>query len=414
MDPPQTQPAPSVERLVLFFSGDTLGSLKPCGCSGGQLGGLEKRPAIFSEVPASERLLLDTGSLVEGDREQDLIKFRILFRAFSLLGYDAIGLTQRDVEIAESLGLIAGQQHPFAIIGSDGEQTGVERPASFSRSFRLNGGELAVNVAAFDARSDTAERAAELFASAPRDWRLNVLILHNSDPGSVLPWTQASGADCIVCTSTTDEPQQLSEHGARPLVFTVGRFGRHLCRVRVALSAAGTPTLEWTDISVTEDLPDEPALAQLYRQYQQIVSDSNLLENYPRVPLPDGLRYAGSKSCQPCHLYEYTLWGSKAHASAFATLVEVGSDRDPECVICHVVGMDRESGFISAQRTPGLKDVGCEVCHGPGSQHNASQGLALTVEPKVACLDCHTPEKSSGYAGHEEEYLEKITHWWEP
>jgi len=61
-----------------------------------------------------------------------------------------------------------------------------------------------------------------------------------------------------------------------------------------------------------------------------------------------------------------------------------------------------------------LKDVGCENCHGPGSAHNASQGLTLTTEPKSTCLDCHTPEHSSGYTGHEDEYREKIMHWWEP
>jgi len=94
--------------------------------------------------------------------------------------------------------------------------------------------------------------------------------------------------------------------------------------------------------------------------------------------------------------------------------VEVGSDRDPECVICHVVGMDRETGYINEERTPHLKDVGCESCHGPGSEHIRSNGGLPTTEPKMTCLDCHTPEHSSGYAGHEDEFREKIKHWWEP
>jgi len=32
----------------------------------------------------------------------------------------------------------------------------------------------------------------------------------------------------------------------------------------------------------------------------------------------------------------------------------------------------------------------------------------------MSCLTCHTPEKSTGYAGHEEEYMQKIVHWREP
>ncbi len=401
--------------MVLFFTGGTLGSLKPCGCSGGQLGGLEKRPALFDEVPGAQRMILDTGSLVEGTREQDLIKFRVLFRAFQLLGYDAISLTQQDINNANSLGLLAGQQYPFEIIGSQWGPDDADRPRRIERTFTLLGQEITVCVATFDAQADAPEQAAVLFDAMAKSPALKIVILHNSDADSVMPWIQASEADCIVSGSTSDEPQVLSEPGATPLVFTVGRFGRHLCRLQVGpLGPDGKPALQLTDIPVSEDLPDEPVLVQLYRQYQQIVSESGLLEQYPRVPLPDGLRYAGSKSCEPCHLYEYAMWSTKAHAGAMETLVEVGSDRDPECVICHVVGMEYESGYVSAEKTAGLKDVGCEVCHGPGSQHNASQGLTPTVEPKAACLDCHTPEKSSGYAGHEEEYREKIMHWWEP
>ena len=152
----------------------------------------------------------------------------------------------------------------------------------------------------------------------------------------------------------------------------------------------------------------------LYKQYQILVKLGNLLEKYPRVPLPDDLSYVGSKKCASCHEYEYDKWSTKAHADAFATLVEVGSDYDPECVICHVVGMDRASGFITASRTPEMKNVGCENCHGPGSEHVRTWGQAATVEPKSACVDCHTPEHSSGYAGHEAEYLQKIVHWREP
>jgi hypothetical protein len=401
--------------LVLFFSGSTLGALKPCGCSGGQLGGLEKRLAIFDKAPASGRLILDAGSLVEGDREQDQIKFGVLFEAFRLLSYDAVSLTRQDAELANSLGMLAGQEHSFEIIGSRWGIGDEGRPRSLVRGFTVSGREIIVRVATFDARTDMPDQAATLFRSVASGPTLNVLILHNSDADSVSAWTQTPGIDCIVCSSTSDEPQVLSEPDSRPLVFSVGRFGRYICRVQVDFSGPrGVPSLHLTDIPVAEDLPQAPALVQLYKRYQQLVGASNLLEKHPRVPLPNGLRYVGSKSCEPCHLYEYAMWSTNVHANAFETLVEVGSDRDPECVICHVVGMDRDSGFVTAEKTPGMKDVGCENCHGPGSAHNASQGLTPTAEPKSSCLDCHTPEHSSGYAGHEDEFREKIMHWWEP
>jgi len=72
------------------------------------------------------------------------------------------------------------------------------------------------------------------------------------------------------------------------------------------------------------------------------------------------------------------------------------------------------SGFVSVQKTGYLKNVGCENCHGPGSEHIRTQGEAETTWPRSYCTDCHTPETSSNYAENEQLYLEKITHWREP
>jgi len=123
------------------------------------------------------------------------------------------------------------------------------------------------------------------------------------------------------------------------------------------------------------------------------------------------LKYVGSRACKPCHEYEYQTWSEKGHAHAYATLEKFGSQYDPECIICHVVGMEYESGSISEEKTSHLKDVGCENCHGPGSEHVRTLGTAKTTQPKSSCLDCHTPETSGEYAGNEQLYLEKIVHW---
>ena len=182
-------------------------------------------------------------------------------------------------------------------------------------------------------------------------------------------------------------------------------------------------------VPVEEDLKPEASLVQLYKAYQQIVRERNLLEKYPRFILPDGLEYAGSQSCKACHEYEYGKWSRNVHAHAYATLEGEGSQFDPECVICHVVGMDYESGFISEQslglrrkaspsglteKSGHLKNVGCENCHGPGSEHIKTGGIVGFTGPKSACIDCHTPEHSGDYAGNEGAFLEKIVHWREP
>ncbi len=360
-------------------------------------------------------MIIDAGALVGGDGEQDLIKFGVLFEAYRLLGYDVVRLTEQDVEIGRNLGLLAGQSHAFGMISSHWETIPNDWPRSFRKSFSLRGRDVFVNVAAFDAQADAVEQAAAFFDGLQDGLNVNVLILQNCAAEARGAWAQRSGAHCLLCPIDSDDPQVLSEPDARPLIFTAGRLGRHVVRLQLDWPESGEgPVLRFEDIPVDETLPEDEALVQLYQLYQQFVGQSNLLEKYPRVPLPDELRYVGSKNCASCHEYEYSRWKTKAHADAFATLVEVGSDRDPECVVCHVVGMDRASGFVTAEKTPELKNVGCENCHGPGSEHVRTSGQTATVEPKAGCQDCHSPEHSSGYAGHEAEYMKKIIHWREP
>jgi hypothetical protein len=403
----------SRDDIVMFFTGETLGSLKPCGCSGGQLGGLERRTSIFAVSPRANRLIVDTGGLVQNDDEQDLIKFRILFEGFRLLGYDLVCLTPQDEKTAANLGILDEGDRSFNIIAARGQDANM--PVSFTRQFTVREHTISVNVAVLDAQAGPISRAAELFPDGDAAQRVNILILGGCEGRAAENILSAvpQSIDCVICPSDSDEPRLLSEQGARPLAFTVGRFGRHVSRLGVTVPAHNGPVLlQLADIPVAEELPRDEALVRLYQSYQQLVKDGNLLERYPRIPLPEpDVTYVGSKACAQCHEYEHRKWSEQAHAHALATLRKVGSDRDPECVICHVVGMEYSGGFITWEQTPHLSDVGCEVCHGPGSKHVQTTGQAPTSEPQKKCLNCHTPEHSGEYAGHEEEFMKKIVHW---
>ncbi len=403
--------------LTVFITGNELGVLKPCGCSGGQLGGLDRRSAVFNSVAASKRLILDTGEFVEGDSEQDLIKFNIIIQAFSLLDYDLVGLSERDVEIAKGQGLLDGIGSVFNVVSFRGDgEAGL--PAKFTKRLLLGGKEVAVTVGAFDAESRPIERAGELFMHGSGLQTVNILILKRCDDAIIGSIAKMGIVDCLVCPSESDKPGIIGDPGAKPLVVSVGRLGKYVGRLQIEASsvAEGEPKLKYTfsSVPVTEDLPQEESLLELYRTYQQLVKEDNILEKQARFVLPNGLEYTGSKSCKLCHEYEYEKWSGKAHAHAYATLERVGSQYDPECVGCHVVGMRYLSGFVSEEETGHLKDVGCENCHGPGSEHIRTLGNAQTTEPQSECTDCHTPENSGEYAGNEELYLNKIVHWREP
>ena len=410
-------PADKTDVLTIFLTGYELGAMKPCGCSGGQLGGFDRRPAVLNRVPRQKRLVIDTGSLVAGDAEQDLLKFSTIMQAFRLpsLGYDLVNMTPDDLDKAFNLGLLSDPSSTPRIISSH-KRPDVNVRASFSKNFVLESGKLAVTVAALDVESCSIEQTEQVFARRSDMPVFNMLILNRCDSeisASVLE--ELPMIDCLVCPADSDEPRLISEPDTRPLVFSVGRFGKYVNQLRIGLTGApGKLEIEYAPVDVNETLKPDSSLANLHRAYQLLVKEQRLLEKYPRSSLPSGLQYAGSQSCKSCHDYNYEVWSTKAHAQAYATLEKVGSEYDPECVVCHVVGMRYYSGFISPEQTPNLKDVGCENCHGPGSEHNGNLGKATTTEPKQDCTDCHTPEHSSAYAAKKQEYFEKIVHWKEP
>jgi hypothetical protein len=414
--PQYEQEQSTTDEFTIFLTGSELGAMKPCGCSGGQLGGLDRRPAILDTVPEQKRLIIDTGSFVKSDSEQDLIKYNIIIEALQQLDYNLINLSEKDIEIGRNIGIVGIIESAFNVISAH-EIPDMNIPAKFTKEFSLKGRTVLLTVAVFDPESTPVEQIKELFALPSGEPTLNILILNHNDPGTIESVVKAAPfVDCIVCPSESDEPIVISEPNTRPLAFSVGRFGRYICGLKVTAPARlGRPLrLAFKAFPVDESLPKAESLVKLYGDYQQIVKDRNLLEKHPRFTLPDDLEYVGSQSCKACHNDEYQKWNSNLHVKAYSTLEKVGSQFDPECVICHVVGLDYESGFISPQKTGNLEGVGCENCHGPGSEHILSAGLTKFTEPKSTCLDCHTPEQSGDYAGNEDVFMEKIKHWKEP
>jgi len=404
--------AETMSPITLFVTGSELGALKPCGCSGGQLGGLDRRRGLLDQVPPEQRLILDTGRFVPGTSRQDLIKLQILMQAYSLMAYDVLHINSTDQE-AGSLSGVFEQGGGVHLITS--QPMGTLSESRFQKAFRVGERTVAIQVVTLAGQAWQAGEAAWDRTDAGTDQLIVVVVdcTGLEDP-KALVWDELD-ADCVIVPLDGDEPRVLSEPGKRPLVFSPGRFGRYLVRVHVIPdSQTGGYRFQYAQQPVSEDLPKDPELMGLYRLYQEIVRGEGLLEGHLKVPLPGTLEYISSAECRECHEHEYGIWHTKAHAHALATLEAVGSDRDPECVLCHVVGLDYDTGFISGDETPELRDVGCEVCHGPGSEHARTEGKLKMPEPKWNCLKCHTPEHSGGFAGHEQEYQEKIRHWQEP
>ena len=399
---------PQDSKIAIFLTGHTLGALKPCGCFGGQLGGLDRRAAIFDTVPPEKRLIIDTGNFVPDRSEQNLIKFDIITLALSLLEYDVVNLNSDDIEIAQQRGLINSLSFN-AISAYQPSQTSI--PLQITKQFQLNDEPVCITVTSIEDEFSEIEDIPDLGHRT-----INILIVNTCEIQnlSFLDWSGL--ADVIVCPDNSDIPRIVDDSLEKPLVISVGKLGEYVGRLELALDEEQQLNMDYSAIPVDESFPKAQLLVDLYKNYQEIVKEAGLLEKYPRFYLPDGLMYTGSSACRICHQhrYNYEQWSQKAHAGAYQTLLDEGSQYDPECVVCHVVGMDYKSGFISDEKTAYLKNVGCEVCHGPGLEHIWTLGKAKTREPQTTCLDCHTPEHSGDYAGNELLYREKIRHWVEP
>jgi|GEM_PF-290209 len=410
-----TPPPPAQDRaeLTLLLTGQALSTLKPCGCSENQLGGLSRRQSILNTVPPDRRLVIDTGGLLAADSEQDRIKLEVLFQALTILDYDLVHLDPKDYDIARQRGLL--QAASFDWITSAPSAGPDPQLRRWSRTIDLEGQQVRVVVAAMRADAMTPQALAEVFGPESAGPRLHVVITPDEPPVEPDVVSQWSGVDLVIRPAAANEPQVLHDGAAGPWVVSVGRLGEYIARVGVRWGADNRPRFQFKEVAVDERLPEDTLLVELYENYKLRIKEERLIDRMPQLPLPDDLEYVGSGTCKSCHEYEYERWSTKKHARAYRTLVEINQQYDPECIACHVVGFGYVSGFRNETSPTDLRDVGCEVCHGPGSAHVAAQfsggQYVAPGRPRLGCIDCHTPEHSVGYAGHEEEYLRKIVHW---
>lgn len=129
-------------------------------------------------------------------------------------------------------------------------------------------------------------------------------------------------------------------------------------------------------------------------------------------------KYVGAEGCK-CHKSEISDWERSKHSKAL-DLLRPGKKKsskkkanlDPEkdyttdekCIRCHVTGYKKEGGFKDVESTPDMAGVGCESCHGPGSDYRVlhkEKPLQFTREAAIAqgatygsvdaavCKECH-------------------------
>jgi hypothetical protein len=169
---------------------------------------------------------------------------------------------------------------------------------------------------------------------------------------------------------------------------------------RKALDEAPPPKegsfFKYTVLEVRDSLGTDPAVQQQFRAYYKKVDETNKVAFADRMPPPappGGDAYAGVDACVSCHPGPKAVWDKTPHARAYATIADQFKEFNLDCVSCHVTGYEQPGGS-SVTHVDKLKNVQCEVCHGPSSRHVAD---ATHVKPPIPrpgtdkCTSCHHP-----------------------
>lgn len=148
-------------------------------------------------------------------------------------------------------------------------------------------------------------------------------------------------------------------------------------------------------------------------------------------------RYIGSDKCaKMCHKgpkkgAQYEQWQGSEHAKAFTTLgtpqakevaTKVGVKGDPqqapECLKCHVTAFGVKKELVDSTCTQ-TEGIGCEACHGPGSEyrkldkmknHDLAMAAGLWEQNEKLCVKCHNTESPNYKPFVFTEKVKKVLH----
>jgi len=363
--------------LNIIYTGGMKGELEPCGCSPKvESGGIARIAGYVSghRKELEPYLILDAGNSMGADTPQGRLKSDALLKSFDIAGYDAVALLKPDLVPADFLTPVTGKYGTQAISDS----------ARYRSAIELERGPLRINVSADP--------------SGRKKGMLNVLLT-----GRPVSEARLLGGWDVIITSSGEALEGPARAGKTIIVSGYPK-GKKLGVLSISLDGRGRVSgfsNRWQELG--KDIPEDGKVRDVLKAYDSAVASLDV-QGKPSSNGP----YLGYSSCAACHQPFVESWLKTRHAGAFGALEKAGKSRDPECVRCHTVGFGEEGGFYSASSTPGLENVQCEVCHGPGKEHAADFARPMRTVGEETCLRCHTKDHSPDFEF--KSYLEKIRH----
>jgi hypothetical protein len=431
-------------QVALVFTGLTNGYIEPCGCAGmdRMKGGLSRRRDFLKnlrETRGWDVVAVDAGQTTVGFGVQEELKFDMAMNAFRLMEYDAIGIGKGELRFpayflltftaptaADSASLFTSANvgvygfHdayalPLKVVERGGLKIGVVSVVCPSEDLDHRDENLLLE----SPEKKLAELAPRMKKAACDKW---TLIVHGTEAETEALAKKFPIFDFVLTAdSPSAPPAEAKSLGGDRMLIEVGEKGKYA----VVLGLYESGEIRYQRVALDSRFESSEDVALLMQDYQSILKTLITLKghreglglNPAREPRSEQLgKFVGSQKCQSCHEEEHRIWLRSRHANAWKSLTDVANpprDFDPECVGCHVVGWDGlqrfpyVDGFVTAENTPHLLNVGCENCHGPGEKHIAAElgddeakmeeiraGMRLGSSVKTTCYSCHDADNS--------------------
>ena len=396
-------------RVALLFSGEVNGYLEPCGCAGldNQKGGFKRRHTLIKDLRQRgwPVVPLDMGGQVRRFGPQANIKLRIAMQSLMELGYSGIAFGAHELTLDTNevlyvlanldpetnplvsanvalFGFKSGFSSRYRVIEAGGKRIGVTSVLGIKHAAKLKN---LPDITWLDPMGALDEIAPKLNGEEC-DWQ--VLMVHGNPEEAARLARRYPQFQLVATTGGAEEPPDKPRaiEGTQTRLIEVGHKGMYV--VVVGLYDDPTRTIRYQRVPLDARFADSPEMQKMLVSYQNELKTLGL-EGLGLTGLkhPEG-QFAGSSVCADCHLDATDKFLETTHSHATRTLVEIDPPRhhDPECLSCHVIGWNPQqffpyrSGYLGLEKTPHLRDNGCENCHGPGAAHAAAESGEEDVE----------------------------------
>ena len=416
------QPKSRSGEVLIIYSGNALGELKPCGCDKEEdQGGIERRMSYLKQVIPQEpnTLLVDLGDNFKGSTRQGKLKSQTMMQALGRMNYDAITLGDKDLLYGN--GFLSGISNiPWVAANLQLEE--LTLPPSRNKVL-ANGLKVFITAVAdpdlFYASSDSNVKLSDPVAALQQQIdsaRKNdspdlIVVLTHMPRDKGIKFLEVPGVDIVInghIESDSDSIDMTPVERNGKIFVQPGPLGQKMGELRVRINPDGEKSFQQKMVRLGSKAPMDPEMTQLYDAYNAEVEELFMATLAAKRKQKQNRVYATDQTCLTCHAREYGLWSKTGHSRAYAALEEVNKSFDPECLACHTTGFEKPGGFISEIDTPKLKNVQCEMCHGVRLEHTQNPQGGFAKEARAACVKCHVKKHSPKF--NFSQYWPRIRH----